>query len=179
MNAKSPQLPMGAPHRRNPQTSSGPAQTVKEVLQEKTSMLFRQKITRDTSQSDATVQSRSWSRIATAAAVSGGVLVLVGLGATPAAYASSVGAPPCEPSSHTVPGGEARWTKCFGDNWTSVDGWVRDTRKDGKCAEVYTRFANGASHQSSRACPKDDVERFSWKEPGIGVAVYLRTVPAG
>jgi hypothetical protein len=58
-----------------------------------------------------------------------------------------------------------------------VDGWVRDTGKDGKCAEVFARFANGAPHQSNRACPYGDVERFSWKEPGRGVSVLLRTVP--
>lgn len=141
-------------------------------------MFIGRKITGGATQGAASIQSRSWRRIA--ATVSGGVLILVGLGATPAAYASSADAPRCESQGNvTVPGGEARWTKCIGDGWTSVDGWVRDTAKDGKCAEVYARFANGAAHQSNRACPIDDVERFSWKESGNGVAVHLRTVPTG
>ncbi|MGH3813658.1 MAG: hypothetical protein ACRDUV_14595 [Pseudonocardiaceae bacterium] len=110
----------------------------------------------------------------------GFVPALVGIGVAPAAYAGSTRAADCKPQGTIiVPGAEARWTKCIGDGWTSVDGWVRDTREDGKCAEVYARFANGTHHQSKRACPKDDVERFSWKESGSGVSVLLRTVPAG
>lgn len=141
-------------------------------------MLIRRKIARGTTQSDATIQSRSWRRIAVT--VTSGALILAGFGVTPAAYASSAGAPDCKPQGDvTVPGGEARWTKCIGDGWTSVDGWVRDTAKDGKCAEVYARFANGAAHQSNRACPFGQVEKFSWKESGSGVAVHLRTVPTG
>lgn len=114
------------------------------------------------------------------ATVAGAALILVGLNAAPAAYAGSTGAADCKPQGVvTVPGGEARWTKCIGDGWTSVDGWVRDTREDGKCAEVFARFANGTPHTSNRACPINEVERFNWKESGRGVSVLLRTVPAG
>ena len=123
---------------------------------------------------------QSGSRRLIAATVSGAVLILVGFSAAPAAYAGSASAADCTPQGAvTVPGGEARWTKCIGDGWTSVDGWVRDTREDGKCAEVFARFANGTPHTSNRACPSGDVERFNWKEPGRGVSVLLRTVPTG
>ncbi|MGH3874279.1 MAG: hypothetical protein ACRDSR_22730 [Pseudonocardiaceae bacterium] len=122
-------------------------------------------------------------RVAAAGAIAftlGFVPALVGIGMAPAAYAGSTRAPDCKPQGTiTAPGAEARWTKCIGDGWTSVDGWVSDTREDGKCAEVFARFANGAEHHSKRACPKGDVERFSWKESGSGVSVLLRTVPAG
>ncbi len=119
------------------------------------------------------------SRCRIAATISGAVLILVGLSASPA-YAGAASAADCKPEGIvTVPGGEARWTKCIGDGWTSVDGWVKDTGKDGKCAEVFARFANGTLHQSNRACPSGDVERFNWKEPGRGVSVLLRTVPTG
>lgn len=126
---------------------------------------------------DAVRQPGSRNRIA--AAVSSGFLILAGLSMAPAAYADASAAD-CKPQGVvTVPGGEARWTKCIGDGWTSVDGWVQDTREDGKCAEVFARFANGAGQTSKRACPSGDVERFSWKESGRGVSVHLRTVPAG
>ncbi len=137
-------------------------------------MIIRRMTARGATQIDAAIQSRSWRRIA--ATLCTAAFILVGLGVTPVAYAG----PDCRPQGAvTVPGGEARWTKCIGDGWTSVDGWVKDTRKDGKCAEVYARFANGAGTKSNRACPKGEVEHFSWKEPGIGASVYLRTVPTG
>ncbi len=135
-------------------------------------MIIRRKIATDTAQIDTAIQSRSWRRIA--ATVSSAVFILVGFGVAPVAYAG----PDCKVQGDvTVRGGEARWTKCIGDGWTSVDGWVKDTRKDGKCAQVYARFANGAGPKSNLACPSGEVEGFSWKEPGIGASVYLRTVP--
>jgi len=41
------------------------------------------------------------------------------------------------------------------------------------------RFADGSGETSKRACPEGQVERFSWKHAGSGVAVHLRTVPTG
>ena len=141
-------------------------------------MFIGRKLARVAIHDDAVRQPGSRRRIA--AAISSGVFVLVGLSAAPAAYAGSASAADCTPQGVVkVPGGEARWTKCLGDGWTSVDGWVRDTKEDGKCAEVFARFANGTPQTSNRACPSGEVERFNWKESGRGVSVLLRTVPTG
>jgi hypothetical protein len=107
----------------------------------------------------------------------GFVPALVGIGVAPVAHADPTRALSCKPKGEvSVHGAEARWTKCIGDGWTSVDGWVKDTRKDGKCAQVYTRFTNGAYHESESACPEGTVHRFTWREPASDASVFLRTV---
>jgi hypothetical protein len=76
------------------------------------------------------------------------------------------------------PDAEAHWTKCRNNGWTTVDGWVKDTNADGKCAYVYAIFTDGVGkRESARACPKDDVETFYFHEPANDASVYVRTIP--
>jgi hypothetical protein len=87
----------------------------------------------------------------------------------------------CTPFNPTVPGGEAHWTKCinYSGLWTSVtvDGWVKDTRADGKCAQVKAIFNDGTdTDYSPKACPAGHKQSFSWNHVGASAAsVYLFT----
>src|SRR4051812_24720841 len=90
---------------------------------------------------------------------------------------TSARAATCEsPRDVYVPGGEAHWTKCHNFGSMQVIGWVKDTRADGKCAQVYANFNNGQTHFSDRACPKGTVREFNWSEPASDASVYLRTL---
>ncbi len=143
-------------------------------------MKIGQKIASSTIRGDAGTRRsrrRGAAAVGTMAFALGFVPALVGIGVTPAAYADSSRALTCKAQGEvSVDGGEARWTKCIGDGWTSVDGWVKDTAKDGKCTQVYARFTNGAGHKSESACPKGTVHQFNWREPASDAKVFLREV---
>jgi len=89
-------------------------------------------------------------------------------------------APPaaaCDPPKDvSVRGAEAHWTECHNGRRTQVDGWVKDTRADGKCAEVYSMFSNGKTERSAKACPNGQVERFHFDQPAGDAQTYLRVV---
>ncbi len=107
----------------------------------------------------------------TALALAGSaILGLSGL-ATPAAAA-------CEPPQDVrIRGAEAHWTECHNGRRTQVDGWVKDTKADGKCAEVYSMFSNGETQRSHpRACPKGKVQHFHFDAPAGDAQTYLRLV---
>ncbi|HZE42038.1 MAG TPA: hypothetical protein VE172_24850 [Stackebrandtia sp.] len=71
-----------------------------------------------------------------------------------------------------VPGGLAHWTaKCSGDEIV-VQGWVKDTRIDGKCAQIKA-FMDDKWHYSDKACPEDQVEHFKFTDSGRTADVYL------
>lgn len=71
-----------------------------------------------------------------------------------------------------VSGGEASWTvTCYGGK-VYVDGWVKDTAADGKCARVKSLIA-GVWHYSAAACPNGDRETFSWSKIGNSAQTYL------
>ena len=78
----------------------------------------------------------------TALALAGSaILGLSGL-ATPAAAA-------CDPPQDVrIHGAEAHWTECHNGRRTQVDGWVKDNKADGKCAEVYSMFSNGTTQRA-------------------------------
>jgi hypothetical protein len=91
---------------------------------------------------------------------------------------NAIGAAACAGRHVTVPGAEAHWTECKSNGWTTVSGWVKDTRADSRCGQVYAIFTNGAYHQTKRACPKGNIKDFSWREHARDASIYLRTVPA-
>lgn len=96
-------------------------------------------------------------------------LMTVGLG-TPAS-AGSCG----QVQNVTVSGGQASWShSCSGGN-IRVSGWVKDTRADGKCAQVKAEYSNG-TQWSAKACPSGSVKYFDFSGPGNYVPVYLFTV---
>jgi hypothetical protein len=95
-------------------------------------------------------------------------------GATAGAATGAVGTLACETRDVYISGAEGHWTKCTG-TYTSVNGWVKDTRADGKCAQVYSIWTGGAYRESARACPSGTVRQFSWNEYG-SASVYLRTI---
>lgn len=143
-------------------------------------MKIGQEIASSTIRGDASthrIRRRGAAAVGAMAFTLGFVPALVGIGVAPTAHAEYFRAMTCKAQGEvTVRGGEARWTKCIGDGWTSVDGWVKDTKKDGKCAQVYARFTNGAYHESSSACPKGEVHRFNWREPASDAKVFLREI---
>ncbi|MFM9448382.1 hypothetical protein [Streptomyces acidiscabies] len=104
-----------------------------------------------------------------AATVTAAGLLTLGVG-TPAS-AGSCG----QVVNASVSGGQASWShSCSGGN-IRVFGWVKDTRSDGKCAQVKAQYSNG-TQWSNKACPKDEVEYFDFVGPGSSVPVYLFTV---
>lgn len=73
-----------------------------------------------------------------------------------------------------VDGGEAGWSlSCHGTTIT-IDGWVRDTDADGKCAYVKAS-GNGQSMPQAKACPKNEKTFFQWKVKGSEIRAYLFT----
>jgi hypothetical protein len=57
----------------------------------------------------------------------------------------------------------------------SINGWVKDTSSDGKCAQVKAVYPNG-TQWSPKACPKGETQYFDFNGPGSSVPVYLFTV---
>ncbi len=71
-----------------------------------------------------------------------------------------------------VSGGQASWTvTCYGGK-VYVNGWVKDTAADGKCARVKSLIA-GEWHYSSPACPEGTMKTFDWSEVGHSAQTYL------
>ena len=72
----------------------------------------------------------------------------------------------------TVDGGEAAWLlSCNGSNIT-IDGWVKDTDADGKCAYLKAT-GNGRWMPQAKACPKGKKTFFRWTVPGGDIKGYL------
>ena|SRR5436305_5582375 len=103
------------------------------------------------------------------------ILLLLGTGLF-VGGSTSVRAATCEPRDVYVSGGEAHWTKCRNPGSVQVVGWVKDTRADGMCAQVYANFNNGQTRFSDRACPKGTIREFNWSEPASNASVFLRTI---
>ena len=61
-----------------------------------------------------------------------------------------------------VDGGEANWVvECTG-GYLYIDGKVKDTKADGKCAYVKA-FIHGG-REEARACPKNTTTFFTWRQ---------------
>lgn len=98
------------------------------------------------------------------AAIAGGMLAV----ATPASAAS------CGTVWDVyISGGESHYTvDCFGTTYR-VSGYVKDTRADGKCAQVKAVFGSGTQY-SPRACPKGTSRNFDLSGTrGVNVYTFL------
>jgi hypothetical protein len=102
------------------------------------------------------------------------VFVAVAILATVAAGPASAGT--CgETFQPRVNGGEAAWSLyCYGGSIT-IDGWVKDTKKDGKCAWVKA-FGGEQAMQHAKACPAGTVTHFEWTTGGNEIRAYLYVV---
>jgi hypothetical protein len=86
----------------------------------------------------------------------------------------------CRTQEIDTSGGHAAYTECtidgdqLFDDSVRVDGWVRDTDADGKCAQVYGYDSNGRYFESPRACPKGQTHEFHWQSGMVSdISVYL------
>lgn len=84
-------------------------------------------------------------------------------------------AAPCSSTKNpSVRGGEAGWSvRCVSSRTTIVNGWVKDTKADGKCAHVVIFFPDGNT-KDVKACPKGTKREFSYPTTGTDVQVELR-----
>lgn len=74
-----------------------------------------------------------------------------------------------------INGAEAHWTVWCSGSRVYVDGYVKDTKADGKCAEVYGSVGSVAVN-SANACPKGNKKTFAWNASGNSVSLYLRLI---
>ncbi|WP_090946795.1 hypothetical protein [Nonomuraea jiangxiensis] len=114
-------------------------------------------------------------RLAIAGALAAGALVLAGAAPASAAFGDPIqtmGSCGQVVNDVKVSGGQASWShSCSGGN-IRVSGWVKDTKADGKCAQVKAEYSNG-TQWSARACPTNDRKTFDFNGPGNSVPVYL------
>ncbi|MFC4337883.1 hypothetical protein [Salininema proteolyticum] len=75
-----------------------------------------------------------------------------------------------------INGGEAHWTiNCSGGE-TTISGWHKDTKADGRCVQVYGSVS-GNSFITPRACPSGEREIWSRTVSGTSnIKVYARTL---
>lgn len=102
------------------------------------------------------------------------------------------GSPPVEPRTitimgkcgdgfnPTVPGGAAAWKITCANGVLRVQGWVKDTRKDGKAAELFGTWGDGKSFKRVRAGGAGTVKRFDRARNAATVnrevKIYLRVI---
>lgn len=111
-------------------------------------------------------------RARVAAALSS-VVALSGLGV--ALSAQPAAADTCPNSRDVfVPGGESHYTISCSGGRVYVNGRVKDTRADGKCAEVKAQFGS-TFYFSGRACPAGTTRYFNWSGPGSIAYVWTYT----
>ncbi|HEY0637397.1 MAG TPA: hypothetical protein VGD67_07105 [Pseudonocardiaceae bacterium] len=92
------------------------------------------------------------------------------------AIAPSASADTCNNSRDVyIPGGESHYTLTCSGGRIYVNGRVKDTRADGKCAQVKA-LINGTWYYSDRACPAGTTKYFSWDGPGSTAYVYTQLV---
>lgn len=79
--------------------------------------------------------------------------------------------------SPSVRGGKAGWTITCGGGKVRVQGWVKDTKADGKAAEIYGTWGDGASFgKPVRAGGKGKRVNFDRGHKGSHVNLYLRVI---
>jgi hypothetical protein len=121
-------------------------------------------------------------RKATVVAASAAALMLA---APTASMANSVESPDDDVSaagtcgdtfSPSVRGGRAAWTiLCNNDGTVEIDGWVKDTRADGRCAQVYGNFPDDdRTFKTVSACGMGTTVYFWKKADGKRINAYLR-----
>jgi hypothetical protein len=72
-----------------------------------------------------------------------------------------------------VNGGEAAWSLYCHGGTIRIDGWVKDTKADGKCAYVKAFGGGKAMTPHAKACPKNTKTPFSWSTSGTTIDAYL------
>jgi hypothetical protein len=76
-----------------------------------------------------------------------------------------------------VPGGEAAWTVTCGGGNVRAQGWVKDTRADGRAAEVFgTWGSDGSSFGTVHAAPAGTTVSFDKGHSGNSVSLFLRVI---
>lgn len=75
-----------------------------------------------------------------------------------------------------VNGGEAAWTVICGGGMVRADGWVKDTKADGKGAEVYGAWGDGANFGTVRVAGSGNRTSFNKSHSGTVVNLWLRVV---
>ncbi|ADJ44708.1 hypothetical protein AMES_2883 [Amycolatopsis mediterranei S699] len=75
-----------------------------------------------------------------------------------------------------VNGGEAGWTVICGGGTVRANGWVKDTKADGKGAEVYGGWGDGADFGTVRTGGKGSIARFDKSHAGSVVNLWLRVI---
>jgi hypothetical protein len=78
--------------------------------------------------------------------------------------------------SPSVRGGAAGWTITCGGGKVRVQGWVKDTREDGKAAEVYGSWEDNRDFGTVRAGGSGTKKNFNKSHAGSHVYLYLRVV---
>jgi len=107
-------------------------------------------------------------RIVSSAAAAALLCTLAMLFAAPSASADT-----CNNSRDVyITGAESHYTLTCSGGYIYVDGRVKDTRADGKCAQVKA-LINGTWYYSARACPSGTTVYFSWH--GLGNTAYVYT----
>jgi hypothetical protein len=111
-------------------------------------------------------------------ALAGGTLIALSTWAAPTvAGAEPIRTQACDPPVEaTVPGGYAAWTECHSGGETRVEGWVKDTRADNDCAQVYAIFTPGNQYRSKKVCWWGSTETFNWNERASNAEVFLRVI---
>jgi hypothetical protein len=74
----------------------------------------------------------------------------------------------------SVNGGEAAWTVICGGGTVRADGWVKDTKADGKGAEVYGAWGDGADFGTVRIAGSGKQVTFNKSHAGSVVNLWLR-----
>ncbi len=75
----------------------------------------------------------------------------------------------------SVTGGKAAWTVLCNSNGTvTVDGWVKDTLADNRCAQVYGTFPDGGTFNTESACGWGKKNDFKQVGKGNEANLYLR-----
>ncbi|WP_067020728.1 hypothetical protein [Streptomyces dysideae] len=112
-------------------------------------------------------------RIKKLSAVGAGAVVLAGgavLGLSGTAAAGTCG----ENFDPRVSGAKAYWEINCRGGMVTIEGWVEDTKSDGKCAKVKA-VVDGETVRSKAACPKGDREEFKWTGRGSSITAELYT----
>ncbi|WP_243791862.1 hypothetical protein [Saccharopolyspora gloriosae] len=76
----------------------------------------------------------------------------------------------------SVRGGAAGWTLTCGGGKIRAQGWVKDTKADGKAAEVYGSWDDGDSFGTVRAGGNGTTKKFDKSHSGSRVDLYLRVI---
>jgi hypothetical protein len=122
-------------------------------------------------------------KAAVAVALTGAVVSGALLGATPSMATPSVpdGVVVIQGTcgdtfSPSVGGGAAGWTLTCAGGKIRAQGWVKDTKADGKAAEVYGTWGDGSSFGTVRAGGNGTKVTFDKGHAGSTVYLYLRVV---